>query len=90
MAFTPPYRKYPAIQQPMSIDLLDDGIAFTAATGQGNLTWPTIVKWRQNERVVLVYLSPRLYHLVPKRLAQDGFDVNTMTDALDRSVGPAT
>ena len=46
-------------------------------------------RWRQDERYILVYLMPRLFHVVPRRVAEQGFDVAALEAALARHVGPA-
>lgn len=81
------YREYPEIAQLTSIDLLNDGLAFAAPSGQGKLPWTRVQKWRENDGFVLIYVSAKLHHVVPKRLAQQGFDVDAMTRALREHVG---
>ena len=84
------YRKYKAIQEPIYIQLKDDGIEFSTADGKGLLRWEKIFKWRQNEDYVLIYPMPRLYHIVlkivPKTIKESGFDLLALTKTLEARV----
>src|SRR5690606_25143640 len=83
------YRQYKGIQQEQTVALLDEGVRFTSADGQGRLPWDKILKWRCNGDYVLVYPMPRLYYLVPvAAVAAQGFDVDRLKAALARHVGP--
>ena len=84
------YRKYKAIQEPIHIQLKDDGVEFSTADGKGLLRWEKILKWRQNEDYVLIYPMPRLYHIVPKTIKESGFDLLALTKMLEARVGNET
>jgi YcxB-like protein len=81
------YSTYKAIQEEFSIELLDDGIQFTSANATGKTPWSQIHKWRENEKFVLVYLMPRLFQIVPKSIADQGFDLQAPTNGLRQHVG---
>ncbi|MGJ7606903.1 YcxB family protein [Variovorax sp. LT1R20] len=49
-----------------------------------------MLKWRQDDRFVLLYLMPRLFHVLPKSVASQGFDVAALVERLNRHVGPET
>jgi hypothetical protein len=82
------YRRYKAIQEPMTIELADEVLRLSSLVGEANLPWRMIVQWRQNNRFVLVYTMPRLFYLVPKSLAQQGFDIQALVQRLAERVGP--
>lgn len=83
------YRRYAAIQEEMGIELTDDGLRLQAPSGESRPTWAQIVKWRENDRFVLVYVMPLLFHVVPKSLAQSGFDIPGLRRQLVQHKGPA-
>lgn len=83
------YRRYPAIQQPMEVELLDTGLHVRSPSGESRLTWAQIVRWREDERFVLVYISPVLFHIVPRHAPSAEFDVEALRAALSRQLGPA-
>ena len=84
------YRKYKAIQEPIHIQLKDDGVEFSTADGKVLLRWEKILKWRQNEGYILIYPMPRLYHIVPKTIKASGFDLLALTKTLEARVGKKT
>ncbi len=81
------YRKYKAIQNPMTISFSDDGYNIRAENGQSNAKWDLLLKWRENNNFILVYLAPKLFHLIPKRLAESGFDVDGFRKFLQVKLG---
>lgn len=81
------YRKYKAIQDDFSLELLDDGILFKSTSGEGTVSWDNILKWRHNDSYILIYPMPRLYHIIPKSVAGDGFNVDQLIESLRVNVG---
>jgi hypothetical protein len=82
------YRQYKGIDDPVTLELRDAGIKFTNADGGGILPWSKVLQWRQNDRFILIYRMPILFHIVPKSIAQDGFDVALLVQRLVEQVGP--
>ncbi len=81
------YRQYKAIQDEFAVELLDEGLRFSSSAGSGKLAWNSILKWRQNNGYVLVYLSPKLYYILPKSIESGGFSMAVLTDRLRQHVG---
>jgi hypothetical protein len=81
------YRKYKAIHQEFAVELVIDGVRFSSPNADGKLTWDQIHKWRQNDNFVLIYPMPRIFHIVPKLVATQGFDLQGLTDGLLQHVG---
>lgn len=46
----------------------DEQFSFESPDSRSRKDWDELVKWRQNKRVFLVYFTPRLFWIVPKRL----------------------
>jgi hypothetical protein len=82
------YRKYKAMQAEFSAQLLDTGLRLASPHGDGTVVWENILKWRQDDRFVLIYLMPRLFHVLPKSVAAQGFDLPALIERLNRHVGP--
>ena len=83
------YRRYKAVQDEQTVTLTDEGVRFEGAGGVSDLRWSRVYRWRSNNDYVLIYLMPRLYHLVPRRVADQGFDIAALEAALARHVGLA-
>ncbi len=82
------YRKYKAMQAEFQAQLLDNGLRLASPHGDGMVVWENVLKWRQDDRFVLIYPMPRLYHIVPKSIAAQGFDIQGLTQRLQQHVGP--
>lgn len=82
------YRKYKGIQVEFSAELLDNGLRMVSPHGEGTLVWENILKWRQSDRFVLVYPMPRIFHILPKSVAEQGFDLQGLIERLNQYVGP--
>lgn len=81
------YRKSKLLHEESSIELLEDGIRSTSSTGNGKLTWDKMLKWRQNKNCILIYLAPRLFAIIPKRIGSNGFDNSLLSSTLLSHVG---
>lgn len=78
------YRDYAAIREPCTITLENQGIRFRSKNGESLIEWAHILKWRDNDKFVLIYQASHLYHLVPKRL---GVVAEKLTETLAKNVG---
>lgn len=81
------YRKHPMIQQPIFLQSATDGVRFSSSYGNTLLAWQHIHKWRQDDHYLLLYQSPRVFHPIPKRIADKGFDVDALIRQLTEQVG---
>ena len=84
------YRNYPAIKQEFEIELEESGIKISAETGQSNIKWENIIKWREGEKYILIYPMPSLFHIIPKSLEKSGFEISKLKEYLQQQVGNAT
>lgn len=81
------YRNYKSIQKPIKIELVDGGFTITAENGQGNAKWENLLKWRENSKYILVYLAPKLFYMIPKRIEEAGFDMEAFRKNLREKLG---
>jgi hypothetical protein len=81
------YRKYKAMQEPIWVELVDTGVRFANSDGDGILSWSKILQWRQNDQFILIYSMPILFHIVPKSITRDGFNVPLLLNRLVEHVG---
>ncbi|SEJ70858.1 MULTISPECIES: YcxB family protein [unclassified Variovorax] len=82
------YRKYKAIHEEFNAELLDHGLRLTVPHSDHTIVWQNVLKWRHDDRFVLLYPMPRLFHVVPKSVAARGFDLKGLLERLNRHVGP--
>jgi len=82
------YRKHPALHEPVSIDLGDDGLAYASDHGEGELPWRMFIKWREGKRLFLLYSAPNLFHIIPKRTLEAD-RVESLRSLLSEKLGRA-
>jgi hypothetical protein len=82
------YRNYKGIDGPIAAELTDAGVRFSHVDGEWILPWSKIFQWRQNDRFVIIYSMPVLFHIVPKSTAHEGFDIPRLVQLLAERVGP--
>jgi hypothetical protein len=81
------YRNYKAIHEEFTVELLDEGVRIVSPDRDVKLMWDKILKWRQNEKYILLYLMPKLCHIVPKSIEAGGFNVSLLISQLTQHVG---
>lgn len=84
------YKRYKAIHDEFTISQNDEGFHIESSNAKGFSPWSDIQKWRENNEYILIYPMPRLYHIVPKRLSQEGFDIDMLVNKLTENVGKPT
>ncbi|CAN5209362.1 hypothetical protein BH09SUM1_BH09SUM1_07860 [soil metagenome] len=81
------YRKFKAMHQEFTVELLDEGIRTTTAMATSLLVWDTLLKWRHNDEFIIIFLAPRHFFPVPKSISSQGFDVNLLQQRLFENLG---
>ncbi len=84
------YKKYRQIQRSISVQLTTDGIFYSTDSGTALLKWADIFSWRESSEYILVYVAPKIYHILPTRLIELGFPIEDLKTALHNNVGAAT
>jgi ABC-type bacteriocin/lantibiotic exporter with double-glycine peptidase domain len=82
------YQQYKSIEAPITLELMDAGVKFSNADGEGIVRWSNVYQWRQNDRFILIYTMPVMFYIVPKSVAQEGFGVPLLVQRLAEHVGP--
>jgi hypothetical protein len=80
------YKSYKAIQDPICLSLQPNGLHFKSNTGESNLDWSRVVKWRESSDFILIYQAPCVYHIIPKRIGDLAINIRGL---LKQSVGVA-
>lgn len=84
------YKKYKLIQQMTSVSIVEKGILIKAEFGQFLIEWKYIHSWKENDALLLVYIAPNLYYILPKRISEIGFPMEKLKERLIECVGNAT
>jgi len=83
------FNRHPTAQLPQRLTLLAEGIRYESDRGVFTLLWKDVIKWRANGKLILAYLSPRLFLIYPARLATAGFPMDRLKEKLTEELGPA-
>jgi hypothetical protein len=70
------------------VELTEAGIKFASVDGEANMPRSKVFQWRQTDRFILIYGMPIMYHVVPKSIEREGFDVPLLVQRLSQHVGP--
>ena len=81
------YKNYKSIHDEFVISQNQGGIEIASSNAKQFIPWSDIQKWRQNDEYILIFPMPRLYHIIPKRLSQEGFDIDMLVNKLTEKIG---
>ena len=76
------------IIQMRSIELQEGGLFMSTESAQQFLRWGKIKKWRENKNIILIYAIPFVVHIIPKKLLDQGFNIEKLTVHLTDHIGP--
>jgi hypothetical protein len=65
------FRQQKALQRPIEMDWSGDTLKVITETGNNAMPWSDLLKWRENKRMFLPYLSEVMFYIVPKRAFPD-------------------
>lgn len=84
------YRQYKLLHQPIRLTLNDSGYTVMNRSGEIRVQWSELLHWRENSKFILLYFAPRMYHIVPKKMAEKEMILNELKHCLIEQVGPAS
>ena len=84
------YRKYKLLYHPLRFTLTDSGYAIKNASGEINVRWHDLLRWRENNEFILLYFAPKLFHMVPIKLIEKEINISEIERKLTDQLGSAT
>lgn len=72
------------LQRPLRFGWDEQGLAWVNESGSGKTAWSDYLKWRENDRVFLLYLSDAMFQMLPKRAFADSERLHSFMDSLSR------
>lgn len=76
-----------SLQRPFELEFTDSHLSVFSENGHVTLAWTDFVKWKKNKRMILIYQSDALAHLVPLRAFQTDADGRQTEDLLKSKLG---
>ena len=61
------FRNTPSSQGQIELDVQDVGLRFRSVSTDGLVSWKGYIKWIEDERVFVLFSSPQIFVLIPKR-----------------------
>jgi len=80
------YRQYKALQKELLLSPDASGLTMTTENGKGIVPWSDVRSWKENKVLFMLYVTDRLYHLVPKRFFASAADIDDFRAMLQRLV----
>ena len=83
------YHQQKSLKREAHMRFDDTGLSAENEMGQGTTPWADYVKWKENERLFLLYISDPFFHMIPKRLFDDPGDIERLRKIFSEKIGPA-
>jgi hypothetical protein len=84
------YRRYKLLHQPLRFTVTDSGYMVKNDSGEITVKWSDLLRWRENNEFILLYFAPKLFHMVPKKLAENDLTTSEIEHELSKQLGSAT
>jgi hypothetical protein len=88
--FTRSYRGYKAIHSPIAMEISEAGLHSRSEHGEARLPWHLFRKYKENDRMLLLYQAGNLFHVIPKRLFRGLAELDQAKSVIARHVKSAT
>ena len=59
------------LQPPFEMEFTDDNLVLSYEFGNAIRPWKHFIKWKENEKLLLLYLSDMMFVMIPKRFLTD-------------------
>ena len=80
------FRQQKSFQREFTLSWNADGVHSKDANGGYSSSWSDFTRWKESERIFLLYLSDIQFYMVPKRAFSDEVELKDFRDHLLRSV----
>ncbi|HVB86689.1 MAG TPA: YcxB family protein [Candidatus Dormibacteraeota bacterium] len=68
----------PALQGAVKYEFDESGMRFDALHSRGEINWAAVVEWKEGKHVFLLYRSPGMAEIIPKRFFKNLSDVDSV------------
>ncbi len=79
-------RKQRALQHDVEISWNDQGASTRSLHGGATVPWEDFLGWKENNRVVLLYISESQFYVVPKRAFVDAASLEAFRELVARRI----
>jgi ABC-type bacteriocin/lantibiotic exporter with double-glycine peptidase domain len=83
------FLQHKLIQQGYTFEFDAQGCRLETISGFAKYDWQDLLKWASNSKFIIIYPAPRMFHIIPKRLNSDEFDIQLLESYLMKQVKKA-
>jgi hypothetical protein len=65
------YTQHKELASPFEMELTEDGYNIKNDYGAGKIPWGDFAKWKEDQKIILLYRTDNMFNMVPKRLLAD-------------------
>lgn len=76
------------LQRPCTLSWNEDTFSMESPTGVSHTPWLDFLKWREDEHLFLIYSTPGMFRIVPKRALGDSNEITAFRNLLQEHIGP--
>jgi len=84
------YKELKSIQFEMAMTIEDEGIKIATTVGNNNLDWSHFKKWKCNEYIIIIYITSRMFYMLPQRVFSSEFERGSIINILNENVKKVT
>lgn len=77
----------PSLQGPVEVELNEEGLSWTGTDHRGQSTWSAFVNFLESDNLFVIFYSPQLARILPKRGFASEADVSAMREILASQIG---
>ncbi len=81
------YRQQKALQREMHFRFDDSGASASSEIGNSDIPWGDYLKWKKNDHMILLYISDRMYQMLPRRMFANPGDFDRLGELLTDRIG---
>jgi hypothetical protein len=79
------YRQHKELSSNFEMELTDEAYSIKNDYGSGRIPWKDFAKWKENDRMILLYRSENMFNMVPRRLLADDSQAQYVLDRLQQN-----
>jgi hypothetical protein len=80
------FRQQKSFQREFALSWSGEGVHVKDTNGEYSSAWSDFIRWKENDRLFLVYLSDVTFYMVPKRAFANPSEVQEFRNQLSRGV----
>jgi hypothetical protein len=80
------FKQQKALQRKLVFTFDAEGVTTEAENGNWKTPWEDYVRWKKNDRLILLYVSDCMYHMLPKRLLAEPGDFDSLSELVKEKV----